>query len=63
MERNNPAQPNFLLIRVILSSPDKKSLMPRHGGSGAIKSSSTLRGYLAGSSFAVRIIDQQSQGA
>jgi serine/threonine protein kinase len=50
MERTNPAQPNFLLITVVMSSPDKKSLLTSSWRERCNQIFVELRGYLAGSS-------------
>jgi serine/threonine protein kinase len=50
MERTNPTQPNFLLITVVMSSPDKRSLLTPTWRERCNQIYVELRGYLAGSS-------------
>ncbi len=50
MERNNAAQPNFLLITVVMTSPDKKSFLSATWRERCNQIYVELRGYLAGSS-------------
>lgn len=51
MERNNPAQPNSLLITVVMSSPDKRALLSQSWRERCNQVFVELRGYLAGNSI------------
>ena len=50
MERTNASQPNFLLITVVMSSPDKKAFLSAAWRERCNQIYVELRGYLAGSS-------------
>ncbi len=50
MERTNPLQPNFLLITVVMSSPDKRSFLSDMWRERCNQIYVELRAYLAGSS-------------
>jgi serine/threonine protein kinase len=52
MERNNPTQPNFMLVTVVMSSPDKKAFLSASWRDRCNQIFVELRGYLAGSSVA-----------
>lgn len=51
MERNNPTQPNFMLVTVVMSSPDKKSFLSASWRERCNQIFVELRGYLAGNSI------------
>ncbi|MEI7684554.1 MAG: serine/threonine-protein kinase [Planctomycetota bacterium] len=51
MERNNPTQPNFMLVTVVMSSPDKKSYLSASWRERCNQIFVELRGYLAGNSI------------
>jgi hypothetical protein len=50
MERNNPTQPNFMLVTVVMSSPDKRAFLSASWRDRCNQIFVELRGYLAGSS-------------
>jgi serine/threonine-protein kinase len=52
MERNNPTQPNFMLVTVVMSSPDKRAFLSASWRDRCNQIFVELRGYLAGSSVA-----------
>jgi serine/threonine protein kinase len=51
MERTNPAQPNFLHITVVMTSPDKRALLSQSWRERCNQIFVELRGYLAGNSI------------
>lgn len=50
MERCNPSQPHFMLVTVVMSSPDKKALLSASWRERCNQVFVELRGYLAGNS-------------